>query len=111
MKGTRYGKQPFLDEVQRMGISYRTAAALIEVPYLHFRHAGYGYVVAKYELRDKLAEFLGKPVTELFTEEVLAKVPHYGPRGKALMVETPEEKAARLEREAAEKEMRRARVP
>ena len=106
-KGTKYGKQPFLDEIRAMGLRYRQAADLMGVPYLHLRHAGYGYAVAKYELRDALAEFLDRPVEDLFTEEMLAGVPHYGPRGRALMTETAEEKAVRLKRERAAKAARR----
>jgi hypothetical protein len=86
-KGTKYGKQPFLNEVKAMGISYRKAATLLGVPYLHFRHAGYGYVVPKYELRGSLVNFLGLPESALFTEEVLAKEPHYGEKGKRLIAE------------------------
>jgi hypothetical protein len=86
-QGTKYGKQPFLDEIRNMGISYRRAATLLGVPYLHLRHAGYGYVVPKYELREALSKFFGKPVDRLFTEDSLAGVPHYGDKGRQLIAE------------------------
>lgn len=85
-KGTKYGKQPFLDEIKGMGISYRRAATLLGVPYLHFRHAGYGYVVPKYELREALVRFLGKSEEDLFTQESLNGIPHYGDKGRQLML-------------------------
>lgn len=95
--GTKYGKQPFLDEIKNMGISYRRAAALLGVPYLHFRHAGYGYVVPKYELREGLVRLLGKPQDVLFSEDSLAGVPHYGDKGRQLMREAQQDAAPETE--------------
>lgn len=85
--GTKYGRQPFLDLVKEEGLTYRKAAAELKVPYLHFRHVGYGYVTPKDELREALVERFNRPLEELLTEESVASVPHYGEKGRRLMAE------------------------
>lgn len=84
---TKFGRQPFMDVLAQRDLPYREVAKKVKVPYLHFRHAGYGYVSPKEELRQGLAEYLKRPVSELFTGEALAAVPHYGHRARKLMIE------------------------
>lgn len=91
MVNTKYGRQPFLNRIQEAGLTYRKAAARLGVPYLHFRHVGYGYVTPKYELRDRLVVMLDTDADELFTPESLAAVPHYGDKGRRLMEEAWEQ--------------------
>lgn len=110
MPNTKYGRQPFWDLLVDSGKTYRELAAELGVPDRHLRHALYGYVRPKYELRDALMIMFGVGLDELFTEEALAGKPHYGPRARALMTETPEEAELRRERERAEKLERLARL-
>lgn len=93
----KYGRQPFMDMLRDHGLSIREAAAKMGVPRLHLKHAGYGYVTAKDELREELEILLATPREELFTPESLAQVPHYGTKGRRLMDEARRE---REEREA-----------
>lgn len=94
MPNTKYGRQPFLDMIRNDGLTYRKAAAELGVPYLHFRHVGYGYVTPKNELRDALVAKFDVPLEELFTAESLASVPHYGEKGRRLMEEAQKQAAA-----------------
>lgn len=100
MANTKYGRQPFMDMILKSGTTYRKAAAKMGVPYLHLRHAGYGYVRPKVELRDRLVGMFGVDLDQLFTGESLASVPHYGEKGRRLMVEA---EAARDLQEEQEK--------
>jgi hypothetical protein len=112
MANTKYGRQPFLDEIGQLdrkrkeagspGLSYREAAEQMGIPYLHLRNVGYGYVRPKFELRDGLMALLNLPLEKLFTDEALSTAPHYGEKGRRVISETPEEWKVRVtqEREA-----------
>lgn len=93
----KYGRQPFMDKLHDRGLTLREAAEVMGVPRLHLKHAGYGYVTAKYELREELELLLAETREELFTPESLAQVPLYGARGRRLMEEA---RKAREDREA-----------
>lgn len=84
---SKYGRQPFMDRLQGAGYTLRRAAALIGVPYLHLRNAGYGYITGKAELREGLTALLHVPAEDLFTGPSLAQAPHYGAKGRRQMEE------------------------
>lgn len=82
---TKFGRQPFLDVLLERGISLRQASMDMGVPWLHLRHAAFGYVTPKYEVRDEITDYLDLPLYSLFTSEALHAKPLYGPKGEAQM--------------------------
>lgn len=80
---SQFGPQPIRAEVHRRGWTYADfiADTLIR-PQSHVRHAMNGVCPPSEELRQRAAEMLGLPVTELFTADALAAIRQPGrPRG------------------------------
>jgi hypothetical protein len=75
-----YGYQPVRVELFKQRIGQKQAAKDIGVSWGHFRKVIIGHCHPMQAVREKLPVYLGVPLEELFTPEVLAK-PYAAGRG------------------------------
>jgi len=73
MKEGRHGWQPARVELYKRHLTIRDVAQQIDVPERHLRNALRGTTHPSEEVRTRLAEYLGLPVTDLFNESSLSK--------------------------------------
>lgn len=81
MVPTRWGTQPGWALCTQADHSIRKIADEIGVPYAHLGNALTGRIIPNDDVREKLPAFLGVPLEELFTSDVLAQK-HDEKRGK-----------------------------
>ena len=72
---SRFGIQPGHDVIVRQGRATAAVARCIEVVPIHLQRALTGVISPSWEVRERLPEFLGVPIEELFTKEALASEP------------------------------------
>lgn len=70
---TQFGYQPIRVVLYEQNISQQQAAKDLGVPWSHFRRCVTGRTRPMGILRKKLPEYLGVPLEDLFTPEILAK--------------------------------------
>jgi lambda repressor-like predicted transcriptional regulator len=71
--GTKWGVQPVHGLLRKTGWSLATVSRELSVPYQTLVKVCSGTTIPPDDLRTMLAVFLGLPVEELFTREVLAR--------------------------------------
>jgi transcriptional regulator with XRE-family HTH domain len=105
-----FGRQPAYDVVLGQGRTISGTARAIDVSLHHLSWALNGRVRPNYAVRERLPEFLGVPLSELFTPESL-EPPHTG-TGRLPTLEQAERRARRLRTLAqeAEREVKRLRL-
>ena len=72
---SRFGIQPGHNVIVSQGRSAAAVARCIEVVPIHLRRTLTGVVSPSWGVRERLPEFLGVPIEELFTKEALASEP------------------------------------
>jgi transcriptional regulator with XRE-family HTH domain len=68
---TKYGTQPAHQIVFAQGRTIAAVARILRISEVHLKLALSGRIRPNYEVRERLPEFLGVPLEELFTEDAL----------------------------------------
>lgn len=95
---TKYGVQPGFHAIYARGVSMRSIAIAIGVDYHHLNQTLNGVIRPRPEVKERLPQYLGVSLEQLFTPEILAEPAGAG-KGRY------DRAAAREEREALAREL------